>query len=579
MEDITDNFYSYEKWIKMLQPKPEFNLRWYKNADLYSEGDVEDLLIELIAKNAPEDYVDAIRENYSWSTYYHLSRCRRNILNWYPFNEDASVLEIGCGLGAITGLLCDRCSDVTAVELSKRRAAATLLRCREKENLEIIVGNLNDIEFTKKYDYITLIGVLEYQGKYTDTKHPFEDFLCKVKELLKPEGKLLVAIENQYGLKYWCGAREDHTSIPFDGINQYDIGGKTARTFSRKQLEKMIHDSGFSHTFFYYPMPDYKLPTVVYSQECLPENENMQNTRFYYVPDRTTLVAEEAKVYKDVIENGVFEFFANSFLVECSSAADVGKIIFASMQEARCPEYQIATRFWSGREIVDKISLNNDVRHFEQVMQNEQNLKRAGIHVHESRLVEGRLLVEYVDKPLLEEVFVDACRKEDRDKAAWILDMLQEEILKSSEEVNPETNILYELKLAEKDAETHGVILKHGYLDMILRNAVYGREQIEWFDQEWELDALPAKFILYRSLRETYNSFPDIQEHVPLELWQQRYRLQEVWEIYRTLDDVFKSAIIDMTYAKERVVFCDCDSEVCRRNITKLMERQCRQEG
>ena len=145
------------------------------------------------------------------------------------------------------------------MELSKRRATATLLRCRERENLEIIVGNLNDICFDKKFDYITLIGVLEYQGQYTDTEHPFTDFLKEIKGLLKPEGKLLIAIENKYGLKYWCGAGEDHTGVPFDSINQYRIGNKNARTFSREELDGLIKESGFRSTYFYYPMPDYKL--------------------------------------------------------------------------------------------------------------------------------------------------------------------------------------------------------------------------------------------------------------------------------------------------------------------------------
>lgn len=74
-------------------------------------------------------------------------------------------------MGAITGVLCDECRDVTAVELSRKRATATLLRCREKENLEIIVGNLNDIVFDKKFDYITLIGVPGVSGLlYGDTE-------------------------------------------------------------------------------------------------------------------------------------------------------------------------------------------------------------------------------------------------------------------------------------------------------------------------------------------------------------------------------------------------------------------------
>ena len=184
----------YEELIAKMNPCPKFNLQWYKNEDLYSDGEVEDFIIKIIAENRPEDYSNAVYEQFNWPIYYHLSPLRKNILNWYKFKPDSSVLEIGCGMGAITSVLCDECKDVTAVELSRKRATATLLRCRKKENLEIIVGNLNDIEFDKKFDYITLIGVLEYQGTYTESTNPYMDFLVKIKQLLKPDGKLLVAI-------------------------------------------------------------------------------------------------------------------------------------------------------------------------------------------------------------------------------------------------------------------------------------------------------------------------------------------------------------------------------------------------
>ena len=267
----------YKKYIDKINPKPVWNINYYKDNDQYSDGDVEDQILKIIADNEPERYTEAIMQNYSWPVFYHLTRTRRNILNWYDFKRDSDVLEIGCGFGALTGLLCDKCNSVTAVELSQRRAMGTLLRCRDKENLEIIVGNLNDIEFEKKYDYITLIGVLEYQGRFTESDNPYRDFLDKVRKLLKPDGTLLIAIENQYGLKYWCGAREDHTGVPFDGINQYLYTNQGIRTFSKGGLKKLIKDSGFNNTYFYYPMPDYKLPTVIYSQEYLPQDENMQN--------------------------------------------------------------------------------------------------------------------------------------------------------------------------------------------------------------------------------------------------------------------------------------------------------------
>ena len=135
-------------------PKPIFNTSFYSGADLYSDGNIEDTIISIIAQNPTTDYEEIISKNFSWPVFYHLTRIRQNIINWYPIDKDSDVLEIGCGMGAITELLCNKARSVTAVELSQKRATATYLRCRDYDNLEIIVGNLNDIQFNKKYDYI-----------------------------------------------------------------------------------------------------------------------------------------------------------------------------------------------------------------------------------------------------------------------------------------------------------------------------------------------------------------------------------------------------------------------------------------
>ena len=54
----------YDELIKKLNPKPKFNLKWYNDVDLYSDGDVEDKIIQLIAENKPEHYTDAIYNNF-----------------------------------------------------------------------------------------------------------------------------------------------------------------------------------------------------------------------------------------------------------------------------------------------------------------------------------------------------------------------------------------------------------------------------------------------------------------------------------------------------------------------------------
>lgn len=72
----------------------------------------------------------------------------------------------------------------------------------------------------------------------------------KNKTVVKTNGKLLIAIENQYGLKYWCGAREDHTGIPFEGMNQYSFTQRGVRTFSKSALENLVKESGFKIRIF-----------------------------------------------------------------------------------------------------------------------------------------------------------------------------------------------------------------------------------------------------------------------------------------------------------------------------------------
>ncbi|MFF2480879.1 class I SAM-dependent methyltransferase [Paenibacillus sp. NPDC058071] len=286
------------------------NLKYYSGTDHYSDGDVEDELLEIVKRS--DSYTEILRANDKWPILYHLTPLRRNLLEWYPFKDGASLLEIGAGCGALTGLFCEKVEKVVAVELSKRRAEIISNRCKGKHNLEIIVGNLNDIEFDQKFDYITLIGVLEYAGKYTEGPHPHKSFIEAVKSLLKPDGMLIIAIENKYGLKYWAGAREDHSGQLFESIEGYNEK-HGVETFSRMDMEQLLKSVGLSETRYYYPVPDYKLPHQVYSDEYLPKPGEIKNSPNY---DRSRYqLFDEQSVVNGLIDNKQFPFFSNSFLI------------------------------------------------------------------------------------------------------------------------------------------------------------------------------------------------------------------------------------------------------------------------
>lgn len=533
----------FEEEIKRLNPKPKFNLTWYRNEDRYSDGAVENDIIHIIAENNPEDYSDAIYGNFSWPVYYYLINLRKNILNWYPFQENADILEIGCGLGAVTDMLCDRGRSVTAVELSKRRATAALLRCRERENLEIIVGNLNDIKFEKKFDYITLIGVLEYQGHYTESEHPYTDFLSNIRRLLKPNGKLLIAIENKYGLKYWCGASEDHTGVPFDGLNQYRIGNKNACTFSKAELTEVIEKSGFGHHYFYYPLPDYKLPMVIYSEDYLPTEGKTEKFSPYYIPNTDGLVIDETGLYDNLIKNNVFEFFANSFLVECGNEKEKKTYpVFAALSSERKREYRIGTVIDSEKKVSKFVTeASAEAGHIKQIGKNLEHLKKHGLDIVPYSIENGVMKMDYQASETLETIVLRAYKNKNMDEIGRIYDRLWNEIEKSSDIVGEEYNILRD---AGKEQD-YGKILAYGNLDMILKNCFVSGENWEWFDQEWGISGVPAAFIFFRAVTEAYVWNRWLGEVLPIREVFVKYGIVGWVNDFMELNECFMEEVID----------------------------------
>ena len=245
---------------------------------VYSDGEVTEQRMLSIAQKYPEDLSqDYIADCSEYTINNTFSAVRQNILNWYPFREHASILEVGAGMGVITGMLCDRAEYVTAIEMSAARADVIKARYGSRSNLKVISENINDWDIEDKFDYIVFIGVLEYAAVFSESRRPYDEFLLSAKRLLKDDGIILFAIENRFGLKYWLGASEDHLQKPFAGIEGYKEA-KTAKTFSRKELENILDRVGLSNHRFYSVLPDYKFPELIYTDEYVPDYMNLKRS-------------------------------------------------------------------------------------------------------------------------------------------------------------------------------------------------------------------------------------------------------------------------------------------------------------
>ena len=287
--------------------------RYYSGGDLYSDGIIENEFLEFVKKGVSSGEI--LRNDDRWPTLYHFSPMRENVVEWYPFNDGAKILEIGSGCGAVTGALCrNKGVRVTCADLSMIRSEICAHRHKNNENVEIFVGDFNVMEFADKFDYITLIGVFEYAAMFTGTsQNPHAEMLKKIAGMLNDGGKLFIAIENKYGLEYWAGSHEDHGGAVFGGLEGYK-NKNVAVTFSKPELIKMLNDAEFTDHEFYYPYPDYKLPQMIFSDAHLPKKDDLYIDRYNYDAEKVQLFNEQ-NVYESLINDGMFGFFSNSFLI------------------------------------------------------------------------------------------------------------------------------------------------------------------------------------------------------------------------------------------------------------------------
>ena len=354
--------------------KVKLNYEFYEGEDFDSDGEIEDELLDAVKSGK---MIDMLYNDSRWPVLYHFSDIRENIIEWFPMNGTEKVLEIGSGCGAITGILSKTAKDVTCIELSEIRSLINAWRNKECDNINIMIGNFQKIEpcIKEKYDLITLIGVWEYSAMYLDSDNPYEEMLKIARNHLKENGKIFVAIENKTGLKYWNGAKEDHTGKLYSGLNDYSDTSLGVRTFSKKEIECILDKLEMNKRTFYYPNVDYKMPDRIYSDELLPKPGEIRNFRKDYDGGRVYNFTD-AIVVDQICNDDMFPYFSNSYCFVIGQ--DSREVIYAKYNRERKKEFRIKTVIQkdanTNQKVVVKTGLNAEaVNHVEKLKENEKS--------------------------------------------------------------------------------------------------------------------------------------------------------------------------------------------------------------
>lgn len=494
----------------------------YPGQDLYTDGAIEDEMLEIARNISPEKCNRVIGERKSWPILYHFSHIRENILSWLPLTGKEKVLEIGSGCGAVTGALCRGAGEVTCIDLSMKRSEINAWRHRDEKNLTIHVGNFQDIEktLTEKYDYITLIGVFEYGEAYIKSENPYVDFLKIIKKHLKPDGKIVMAIENRFGLKYWAGCTEDHFGTLFEGIEGYPAT-KGVKTFTQKELKGILKEAGDLKSTWYYPFPDYKFPMTIYSDRRLPQKGELNRMEYNFDRLRMNLFQESA-VYDSILDNELYPLFANSFLVLIGAEEFVPETAYTKFSNERDVRFDIRTDILMGKEgerCVKKVPTDSRAEaHVKNISRIAGVLKEAyekeGLFANACTRTEDGVQLEYLEGITLEELldrYVEKGSYEEAEKLLFTYLGKAERLHSTCDFVKtPEfVQVFGNPALPEglKCGETSNI-------DLVPANILISPSgQASVIDYEWTFTfPVPAHFIMYRMIH--YYLESDGKRHV-----------------------------------------------------------------
>lgn len=450
-----------------------------------------------------------------------------NILNWYPFKENQKIKEI---------------------------------------------TNIEEIdEINEKFDIIILIGINEKQNIV------LEEVIKKLEKTLTENGKILLAVDNKFSIEAFNGTPDKIYNKKFTSLTGYNNEQNKRETYTRTSLEKIVTNLGYNIRF-YYPLPDYKIPNVIFTDEQLPEYNSIDKYHPYFL-ENTNIVFNEIDVFREILktDNKMFTFFANSFLVEITKGECDKTYKYISFNNIRKEKYRLITKI--ADEYVEKQEVNEKShKHYENIKNNILYMKENGVKTID--YIEGQnIRSKYIEqKYLLNNVLTELLEEKRFDEFNKIIDKFIKTIsIETYKEENYEKTIFdrYKIEIEDKSIIKEMNFTKKGLWDMTFKNCFYINNEFYFFDQEWDEPNLPVEYILYRSIMYTIS----LRRFIKIEDLLEQYNLTRYLELFKKLDDKMQEQVRDdetwKLYQQNNIIDIDATmQELINQNIRNNAQEQ-----
>ena len=501
------------------------------------------------------DIRSILKDNHRLDLLYALSSQRELLLEWYDFEPEAEVLQVGADYGALTGLFRSSVRAVTVLDDTESALETVRQRYPGAANIYYRKDSLAGYAAeacaeSKKYDYVIFAGTLTA---------PYEKHIHEAKSLLKPEGILIVASANALGMKYFAGTVEEENALTKRQLTELLCGDR--------ETQSMADESGALK--FYYPMPDYKTPVSIYSDAYLPKKGDLTRvTPAYDYPPYHLM--EQGEKFDTVCEAGLFDLYANSYLVFWS--ADPKQLqkederIFMKYNKTRREEFQIKTciceRNVAGAETgnkeryVEKAALSLDgSAHIASFKEKYEKLTKQ----HRTLKVAEPKFAEHRNSVFFPYLVGETCAEklgEQLEGGQLPLDVLQI-VMNQIYDISPECRSAFnrteefdEVFGADLTEEEQKLLLSDtacevSNIDALFENMLMTREGIYCLDYEWVfLFPVPEHFVKYRILYYFYEQYSSVLKQLTLDQILGYFGITpEMAEVYRRMEENFQSYV------------------------------------
>ena len=426
---------------------------------------------------------------------FYISQERENLISWYPFESDSSILEIVSECGSISNILCEKCRTVTSVVTDRRLAEMIDSLCQGYKNIDVCMGS---VPVGRKFNYILAVNL---------NIEDLDKLLVNSRQYLKKNGKIIVIINNRLSESYW---NRYEWKIPF-----------REEQAAKKEIELCCRKWN-KNVSFYYPLPDWIKCEMVCS-----DFSNMLS-----VPDVLDHVFFSKPIYnialRQIIENHAVNSMAKSFLLEISDREDLKKTIAINISSTkRKKEYQLNTTILTNGYVEKSPVYKAGMSHIRQIKENEIELESRGIPILKGNLQGERYVVKFLQNSTLDKCIYNLLKDGNEKEAFRLLNVLKQYIYNSS------IHTVYE----GKD------VLETGYLDMVCQNVFFDKGNFLFFDQEWAASYVEPEFIVYRAVKLLYVNNLELEVFFPMRRMLEKLGNSEKNEEYEMKDIMFRKAV------------------------------------